>query len=63
MRRSRNLHTVYKAEVTKHPFPPFQAGAGCWFLLTLQAYEIPKLLYFSIKLCIYTNFDALFPTV
>ena len=22
MRRSHNLHTIYKTEVTEHPFPP-----------------------------------------
>ena len=43
MRRSHNLHTIYKAEVIEHPFPPVvDSGVDLTWANTI-IYEISKL--------------------
>ena len=54
MRRSHNLHTIYKAEVIEHPFLP-EMGVDLTSANTI--------IYEMRKLCSYTNFGTLFPTV
>ena len=65
-----NLYTVLTAKVLKHPFPLEMVllTSVChynniWNLQTSHGHNILMLQYFSMKLCSYTNFRALFLTV
>ncbi len=70
MRRSHNLHTIYIRWKCLNTFPP-EMGVDLTCANTIiyemsklcMAINIPILLYFFLKLCSYTNFGMLFPTV